>query len=221
MRQYGALHAEIFLSSRLREDERGKEERMAKTVKKEEERGEKRKREEEKEENETGAVKRRRDGSVSVVACKFFLSREEIWRVMRIFLGKIRWRNLSWSGCEPDSRARVRWVPYVTDVPVCPSSVVTELCDVSSCCSNWDFVEPQSFSFSKKRIGTTVQEEMRYEDSPVKAPPPSRRRMTPPTPLQNSYSSVEGEQGHYEEENQIWRAREKAPWRQKFVFCIE
>ena len=55
---------------------------------------------------------------------------------------------------------------------------------------------------------------MRYEDSPVKAPPPSRRRMTPPTPLQNSYSSFGGEQEHYEVDSQIWRAREKAPWRQ-------
>ena len=53
-----------------------------------------------------------------------------------------------------------------------------------------------------------------YEDSPVKALPPSRRRMTPPTPLQNSYSSFVWEQGRYEVENQIWRAREKAPWRQ-------
>ena len=56
----------------------------------------------------------------------------------------------SWSGCEPDARARVRMVPDVTDVPVSPSSVVTELCDVSSCCSDWEFVEPKSFSFSKK-----------------------------------------------------------------------
>ena len=38
--------------------------------------------------------------------------------------------------------------------------------------------------------------------------------MTPPTPLQNWYSSFEGEQGHFEVDNQIWRAREKAPWRQ-------
>ena len=38
----------------------------------------------------------------------------------------------TWSGCEPYSRTRVRMVP---DVPVSPSSVVTELCDVSSCCS--------------------------------------------------------------------------------------
>ena len=101
-------------------------------------------------------------------------------------------------------------MPDVTDVPVSPSSVVTELCGASPCLSDWGLAEPQSFCFSKKRAHccTVKQEEMRYEDSPVKAPPPSR--MTPPTPLQNSYSPFEGEQGHYE----VWRARERSPWRQ-------
>ena len=51
---------------------------MAKPEKNEEERGEKRKREEEKEENETGTV----------------LVKEEIWRVVVIFLGKTPWRRL-------------------------------------------------------------------------------------------------------------------------------
>ena len=40
-------------------------------------------------------------------------------------------------------------VPDVTDVPV-SHSVVTRFCDVSSCCSDWDFVEPQSFFFFLK-----------------------------------------------------------------------
>ena len=53
----------------------------------------------------------------------------------------------SWSGCDLDSRARVRVVPDVTDVAVSLSSVVTELCDVSPCYSDRDFVVPQSFSF--------------------------------------------------------------------------
>ena len=51
---------------------------------------------------------------------------------------------------EPEPCAHVRVVPDVTDVPVSPSSVVTELCEVSWCCSNWEDVIPQSFSFSKK-----------------------------------------------------------------------
>ena len=41
-------------------------------------------------------------------------------------------------------------VPDGIDVPVSPSSVVTELFDISPCCSDWEFVEPQSFSFSQK-----------------------------------------------------------------------
>ena len=41
-------------------------------------------------------------------------------------------------------------VTDVTDVPMCPSSVVTEFCDGFSYCSGWELVEPQSFSFSKK-----------------------------------------------------------------------
>ena len=46
----------------------------------------------------------------------------------------------------------VRVVPDVTEVYLSsPSSVVTELCDVSPCGSDWEVVEPQSCSFSKKR----------------------------------------------------------------------
>ena len=90
-----------------------------------------------------------------------------------IFLEKTPWRILrNWSDCEPDSCARVRVVLDVTGVLVSPSSVVTKFCDVSSMCSDQEFVEPQSFSFSKKRAHCCpdTQEEMRYEGSPVKAP---------------------------------------------------
>ena len=58
-----------------------------------------------------------------------------------------RRRNLSDS--EPVSCERVRVMLDVTDVLVSPSSVVTKLCDGLSCCSDWDFVEPQSFLFQK------------------------------------------------------------------------
>ena len=105
-------------------------------------------------------------------------------------------------------RARV---PLLIDVPVSPSSVVTELCDVSPCGSDWGFVEPQSFSFSKKRAHrvTGTQEEMWYESSPVKAPPLSRRRMTPPTPVQNLCPSFVRDHGRCEEEGRGWNARER------------
>ena len=38
----------------------------------------------------------------------------------------------------------------VLDVPVSPSSVANEFCDGFSFCSDWECVEPQSFSFSPK-----------------------------------------------------------------------
>ena len=80
----------------------------------------------------------------------------------------------------------MRVVPDVTDVPASFSSVVTELCD--ACGSDWEFVEAPSIYFSKKRAhcGTDTQEEMKYEGSPVKAPPLSRK-MTPPAPMQAKF----------------------------------
>ena len=50
---------------------------------------------------------------------------------------------------------------------------------------------------------------MRHEGSQVNAPPITRRRMTPPTPMQNSYTSFERELGSYEEEGRGWNARER------------
>ena len=61
---------------------------------------------------------------------------------------------------KPVSCELVRVVPDVSDVIdvlVSPSSVVTELCDVSPSCSDWELVEPQSFSFSKKKVHIGVQ----------------------------------------------------------------
>ena len=67
------------------------------------------------------------------------------------------------------------WVLVVTDVPVSPSSVVTEVCDGFSLGSDGELLEQYSFSFSKRRahLWTVVQEQMRYESSSAKAPPPS------------------------------------------------
>ena len=94
---------------------------------------------------------------------------------------------------------------------MCLFPVVIEFCDGFSCCSDWEFVEPQSFSFSTKRAHswTVTQEEMRFEGSQAKAPPLSGRRMMPPTPLQNSYSPFGEEQGHFEVEDQTWSARDR------------
>ena len=101
-------------------------------------------------------------------------------------------------------------VPDVIDVPVSPSSVVTELCDVSSCCSDSEFVEPQSFSSSKQRAHccTSTQEGMKYQSPPVKALPFSRRRMMLPTPLQNSNDTFEEVQVLLGAEDQMCSAKE-------------
>ena len=66
----------------------------------------------------------------------------------------------------------------------------------------------------KKRSTVWVenQEEMWYEETPVKAPPKSRRRMMPPTPQQMSqHSSIEDMQWGTEMEVQgsSWSARER------------
>ena len=50
---------------------------------------------------------------------------------------------------------------------------------------------------------------MRFEETQVNALPLSRRRMMPPTPLQNSCSSSEEEQGRFEVEDQMWGAKER------------
>ena len=167
-------------------------------------------REEEKEENEIVTVKRRRKVSVSVVAFDIFGEGGDLESYEDLSWEDPFDDGENWSGCGHDPCASVRLVPDVTDVPVPPSLVVTELRGAPPCLSDWGLAEPQSFSFSGGRAHccTVTQEEMRYEDSPVKAPPPSR--MTPPTPLQNSHPPPEGEQGHHEAR----RAREKAPRRQ-------
>ena len=58
-----------------------------------------------------------------------------------MFPGKTSWRSLR--TC-PDRE------PVSCELVRVPSSVVTELCDVSPCLSGWEIVEPQSFSFSQK-----------------------------------------------------------------------
>ena len=130
-----------------------------------------------------------------------------------IFLGKTSWTRI---GISVIVSRRLGWMCLrcfdVTGVPVSPSSVVAELCDCFSCGSGWDFVELQSFSFFKKRVHscTATQKEMWSEEQQVRAPPMSRSRMMPPTPMENSYASFEEEQGHVEVEDQMWSARDRA-----------
>ena len=82
----------------------------------------------------------------------------------------------------------------VTDVGESAPSVVS-VCEVVPSGSEWDFVEPQSFSFSKKLNFACVedQEDMNYEGTLVKAPPCPKRRMRTPLPQQSSSSTMEEE----------------------------
>ena len=79
------------------------------------------------------------------------------------------------------TRTEVSPVRDVIVVLVSPSSVVTGLFEDVSLDYDWEFVQPQSFSFSKKRsvVLEENREEMSYEGTPV----------LPPTPQQGSYSS--------------------------------
>ena len=173
----------------------------------EERRGEKGRREE----NGTVSVKRRCDGFVSVEAFDISSQGRDLESCGDLSWGDLLEKPEDLSDGEPDSRVDVLVVPDVTDVLVCPSSVVTEFCDSFFCCKEWEFVELQSFSFSKKRAHTSAvtQEEVRYEGSSVKVPPLFRRRKMPPTPLQNSYSSFGEEQEHIEVEGQMWSAKDR------------
>ena len=127
------------------------------------------------------------------------------------FLGDLLQKAEDLSDYELDSRAQVHVVPDVTDVLVSPTCVVTEFCDGFSCCSDWEDVEPQSFSFSEERAHcfTCAQEERMYESSQVKASPISRSRMRPPTPLQNSNDAFEEAQERFVVDDQMWSARER------------
>ena len=93
-----------------------------------------------------------------------------------------------------------------------PSSVVAECFEDVFLDSDCEVVDLQSFSFSKKRplFGTVFQETMRYEGSPGKAPPLTRRRKMPSTPQQNSHLSHDELQWQAEMEVQgsFWSARE-------------
>ena len=56
-------------------------------------------------------------------------------------------------------------------------------------CSHWEFCGTAVLFLSpKQRVWTATQEEMRYKDSPVNAPPAFKKKNDAATPLQNSYS---------------------------------
>ena len=70
-----------------------------------------------------------------------------------MFLGVTCWRFLVTCWTDPGTRMDVL---VVADVPVSPSSVVTDFCDGASLGSDWIFSLPNAFVF-----GTDSQEEVR------------------------------------------------------------
>ena len=177
------MHEEDFWCSWLREDEQSEEESKGEAEEKEKKRRKKR--------MKRGRLKEDVKDFVSVEAFEIFSQGRDVESC-----GDVSWEDL-WE--EPEDLSG-RELVSVELVRVAPSSVVTELCDVSPCGSDWEFVKPQSFSFSKKRAhcGTDTQEEMEYEGSPVEALPLSNRRSTPL--MQNSCSSFVRDHGRNEEE---------------------
>ena len=124
----------------------------------------KRKREGRKGEDETVAVKRRCTNPVSDEAFDVFS----------------QWEDSESSGLSDCGSEASSGVPVVTDVPVSPSSTAVVMSEALVSDSDWEVVEPQSFSFSRKRGAVCVenQENMRYEGTPVEAPLASRRKST-------------------------------------------
>ena len=99
-------------------------------------------REEEKEENETVSAKRRCVGFISAQAFDIISQGKDLESG-----GDVSWENPDdLSDCEPETGTVVSALPLVTDVLVSPSSVVTECYEGVSVDSDWEFVEPQSFS---------------------------------------------------------------------------
>ena len=204
------MHEETFLSSWLREDGKNKEEGIMEEDKDtRKETGKKRRKEGEKQENEMVIVKRRCVNSVSTE----IFSQEEISES-----GGNSWGDLWDDPCgvsdfDSGTGTCVMVVPVVAVVSVAPSSVVTEVCDGFSLDSDWEFVEPQSFSFYKKRssVWEENQGEMGYKGSPVKAPPNTRRWIMSPAPQQISFSSTDESQwqADLEEQPSIWSIRER------------
>ena len=127
------------------------------------EEGKKEKREKERKGKETASAKRRCVGFISADVFGIFGQGEDLERC-----GGVSWCDLlehpgDWSVCEPETRTDVSAVLVVTDVLVSFFSAVTECYEDVSLGSDWEFVEPQSFSFSKKRFVCVGRESRRDE----------------------------------------------------------
>ena len=105
-------------------------------------------------------------------------------------------------------------MPVVTDVLVSASSTVAVTCEGVSSDSGWEFVEPQSFLFSKKASSLLCGESRTYElstDASKKTPLASRRRMMPALAAASLYPSIEATRwlAVVEDQGIGWNARDR------------
>ena len=125
------------------------------------------------------------------------------------------WRALWDDPCCLSDCDLVTWTDVLVVIDVLVSSRRRWLRCVKVCSSgsDWETAELQPSSSSQKRsvVWVESQEYVSHEETPVKAPPTSRRRMMPLTPQQGSHSSVEAMQWQNEMEVQgsSWNARER------------
>ena len=96
-------------------------------------------------------VHRRCVGDFSAEAFDIFSLREHLESCCGLSWEDLLEKSEDLSECEPETRMHGLVVLVVTDVLVSPSSLVTEFFDGVSLDSDWENVEPQSSSFSKKR----------------------------------------------------------------------
>ena len=104
----------------------------------------------------------------------------------------------------------VRVVLDLTNVLVSPSSVVTEICDVSPCGSDREFVEPQSFFFFLQKAGldsNAGRGEVRRLTS--ESAPAFKKKDDTANTNAKFVHLFEREQGSYEEDGREWNARER------------
>ena len=179
----------------------GKEERGRKANKEtREEVSRKRKREGDKGEDQKVVVKRRCINLVSAEAFDIFSHGRD-----SECCGN-SWSDLAGDSCGLSDCGYVALsgVVVVTDVLVSPSSAVAVMSEALLSDFDWEFVEPPSSSFFKKRSAACVENQgsMSYEGTPVKAPPASRRKIMLPTPQQSLHSTIEAMQWQTEVEDQ-------------------
>ena len=114
------------------------DEKIGEEVRKKEKRENEEKRDGEKEENDMVNVRRRCVSLISTAAFDMYDQGEDL-ETCGVTRGDVLENPNDFSDCEHGTLMDVPAVLVVTDVPVSPSSVVTEFCDGASLGSDWQF----------------------------------------------------------------------------------